>query len=125
MIAFEEIKTLVGKNKSFEENMSSLIRLSRNLEKPSDEILNKICKISKCESDLWFDFVKNEKKITAYSNARIMQGVLVIIIAYVEQIREQEQIDLINIFDDLGLLKHLSQTRVASIKVINDIINIS
>ncbi|VEI44176.1 Fe-S metabolism associated SufE [Actinobacillus equuli] len=52
-----------------------LIQLSRQLAKPTEEELAKLPEIHGCESRLWFEFQATPRKVHAYSDARLMQGI--------------------------------------------------
>lgn len=110
--------------KSWEERYRLLIKLSRQLPKPSDDELANLPEIHGCESRLWFFFQRSPRKIVAYSDARLMQGLLMIVqTALAEKSDEELQhFDLQALFDDLQITRHLTSTRLNGLKQIQGIV---
>ncbi|KMK51557.1 hypothetical protein RO21_05695 [[Actinobacillus] muris] len=100
--------------KFWEERYRLLIQLSRRLPVPSADELAQWQQIHGCESRLWFEFSLTPRQIHAYSDARLMQGLLVIILAALtEQTAAQlQQFDLHALFDELQITRHLTATRL-------------
>lgn len=109
-----EIYTQFSRCKFWEERYRLLIQLSRQLPKPTTEELEKLPQIPGCESRLWFEFSTSPRQIHAYSDARLMQGLLVIIIAALTEktALELQQFDIQALFDDLQITRHLTSTRL-------------
>ncbi|MDD0823268.1 SufE family protein [Mannheimia sp. AT1] len=100
--------------KSWEERYRLLIQLSRLLPKPSEEELVLLPEIEGCESRLWFQFQCSPRKVVAYSDARLMQGILMIVVTALDEKSEEElrDIDLKTIFDELKISPNLTSTRL-------------
>lgn len=109
-----DIYTQFSHCKFWEERYRLLIQLSRQLPVPSAEELAQWQQIHGCESRLWFDFEISPRKIHAYSDARLMQGLLVIVIAALEPKNTAELaiFDIHALFDDLQITRHLTATRL-------------
>lgn len=110
--------------KSWEERYRLLIQLSKSLDKPSEQDLQQWQEIDGCESRLWFDFTLQPRIVNAFSDARLMQGILVVLKTALQELNEAElaQLDLIALFDQLKITAHLSQTRLNGLKEIEKIV---
>ncbi|WP_301099707.1 SufE family protein [Otariodibacter sp.] len=113
-MSIDEIYIQFANCKSWEERYRLLIQLSKKLPKPTEEELAQWTEIHGCESRLWFEFQLEPRIIKAYSDARLMQGLLVIVTASLST-QSREELKLFNIqklFDDLGITRHLTSTRL-------------
>ncbi len=113
--------------KSWEERYRLLIQLSRQLPKPTEEELAQLPEIHGCESRLWFSFQIEPRKVIAYSDARLMQGILAIItIALNEKTKDELQaFNLQEMFSDLKIAPHLTSTKLNGIQQIQNLISLS
>lgn len=109
-----EIYAQFSRCKCWEERYRLLIQLSRQLPVPTPEELAKWQEIHGCESRLWFEFEISPRNISAYSEARLMQGLLVILIAALTEktAEELQQFDIYALFDALHITRHLTSTRL-------------
>ncbi|HDL5699938.1 TPA: SufE family protein [Mannheimia haemolytica] len=100
--------------KSWEERYRLLIQLSRLLAKPSEQELAQVAEIEGCESRLWFEFQVEPRKVVAYSDARLMQGILFVVsVALTEKTSEElKAFDLKTMFDELKISQNLTSTRL-------------
>lgn len=123
-MTFTEIQQQFALCKSWEERYRLLIQLSRTLPKPNEEELAKLPEIHGCESRLWFTFQHAPFNIQAYSDARLMQGILAVIIALLHEKSDEErrELDLQAVFDELKIATHLTSTRLNGIQQINRLI---
>lgn len=123
-MSLNEIYSLFKASKSWEERHRLLIQFSRQLAKPSEDELATLPEIHGCESRLWFNFSLEPRQISAYSDARLMQGILAILnIALSEKTLEQlQQFDIQALFDELQLSPHLTSTRLNGLKQIQQIV---
>lgn len=106
--------------KFWEESYRLLIKLSRQLPQPTPEELAQTPEIKGCESRLWFRFEPETNSLVAYSDARLMQGILMIIrVALLEKTpSELAQFDLEKLFAELQISRHLTSTRLNGIRQI-------
>ncbi|AUI66425.1 MULTISPECIES: SufE family protein [Glaesserella] len=121
---FNDIYVQFALCKSWEERYRLLIQLSRQLPKPTEQQLASWQEIHGCESRLWFDFQLEPRKVQGYSDARLMQGLLVILIAYLnEQSAENlQQFDIQQLFDELQITRHLTSTRLNGLQQLQSLI---
>lgn len=121
---FNQIKTQFAECKSWEERYRLLIQLSRQLPPLNDDELAKLPEIEGCESRLWFNFTLSPREIVAYSDARLMQGLLAILtIALAEQsASDLQQFDIQALFDELQITRHLTSTRLNGLKQIQAVV---
>lgn len=121
---FNQIKTQFAECKSWEERYRLLIQLSRQLPPLNDDELTKLPEIEGCESRLWFNFTLSPREIVAYSDARLMQGLLAILkIALAEQSdSDLQQFDIQALFDELQITRHLTSTRLNGLKQIQAVV---
>ncbi|WGE35281.1 SufE family protein [Actinobacillus genomosp. 1] len=110
--------------KSWEERYRLLIQLSRQLAKPTEEELAQLPEIHGCESRLWFEFQATPRKVRAYSDARLMQGILFIVVTLLNEADSAQlaHIDLTQLFDQLKISQNLTSTRLNGLQQINKII---
>ncbi|EFX90901.1 Fe-S metabolism associated domain protein [Actinobacillus ureae ATCC 25976] len=110
--------------KSWEERYRLLIQLSRQLPKPSEEELAKLPEIHGCESRLWFEFQATPRKVQAYSDARLMQGILFIVVTLLNEADSAQlaHVDLPQLFDQLKISQNLTNTRLNGLQQINKLI---
>ena len=110
--------------KSWEERYLLLIQLSRQLPKLSEAELQNVSEIHGCESRLWFAFEKSPRKVLAYSDARLMQGILMIIQTALLEKSDAElaEFNLQQLFDDLKITPHLTSTRLNGLQQIQGVI---
>ncbi|AWW34226.1 hypothetical protein CT138_04920 [Mannheimia varigena] len=100
--------------KSWEERYRLLIQFSRQLPKPSEVELVTLPEIEGCESRLWFQFQLEPRKVQAYSDARLMQGILFIVVTALTEksVEELKSFDLKAMFDELKISPNLTSTRL-------------
>lgn len=110
--------------KSWEERYRLLIQLSRQLPKLSEAELQNVSEIHGCESRLWFAFEKSPRKVLAYSDARLMQGILMIVQTALLEKSDAElaEFNLQQLFDDLKITPHLTSTRLNGLQQIQGLI---
>ncbi|WP_373818166.1 SufE family protein [Glaesserella sp.] len=110
--------------KFWEERYRLLIQLSRKLSKPDEQQLKHLPEIAGCESRLWFAFQKSPRQIHAYSEARLMQGLLFIVITALTEASEETlaQFDIQRLFDELQITRHLTSTRLNGLKQIQEMV---
>ncbi|WGE33237.1 SufE family protein [Actinobacillus genomosp. 1] len=110
--------------KSWEERYRLLIQLSHQLAKPTEEELAQLPEIHGCESRLWFEFQATPRKVRAYSDARLMQGILFIVVTLLNEADSAQlaHIDLTQLFDQLKISQNLTSTRLNGLQQINKII---
>lgn len=126
-MTFAEIQQQFSFCQSWEERYRLLIQLSRTLPKPTEAELAELPEIHGCESRLWFKFNSEPRQVQAYSDARLMQGLLAIIIAYVGElsVKELAQADLQALFSCLKITNNLTSTRLNGIQQIQQIIHVA
>lgn len=110
--------------KSWEERYRLLIQLSRQLSRPTEDELAQLPEIYGCESRLWFEFQVTPRRVQAYSDARLMQGILFIITTFLNEADSVQlaKIDLTQLFEQLKISPHLTSTRLNGLQQINHII---
>ncbi|WGE89470.1 SufE family protein [Actinobacillus arthritidis] len=106
--------------KSWEERYRLLIQLSRQLAKPTAEELAQLPEIHGCESRLWFEFQITPRKVRAYSDARLMQGILAIIVIALNEksLNELQTFSITALFDTLKISQNLTSTRLNGLRQI-------
>ncbi|MEG9481578.1 SufE family protein [Mannheimia indoligenes] len=112
--------------KSWEERYRLLIQFSRQLPKPTEEELAELPEIEGCESRLWFQFQLSPRKVEAYSDARLMQGILMIVqTALLEKsVEELKTFNLKAMFDELKISPNLTSTRLNGLGQIQKLIGV-
>lgn len=111
------------KSKSWEDKYRQLIQLSRKLPALPDELKTTENEIKGCENRVWLDVeLNNDGKYHIYgdSDGRIVKGLLAVILTTVENKTAQEiaNIDILAIFEQLGLANQISQSRTDGVNAI-------
>ena len=114
--------------KTWEERYRLIIQAGKNLPIPNENELTQMDSIQGCEVQVWFKFTeKNDRTFhfQAYSEARIMNGLLWILLQHIED-KNAEQLrhfDLTAYFTHLGIAQRLSNTRLNGLKHIEQILH--
>ncbi|HEK0449639.1 TPA: cysteine desulfurase sulfur acceptor subunit CsdE [Proteus mirabilis] len=111
------------KSKSWEDKYRQLIQLSRKLPELPDELKTTENEIKGCENRVWLGVeLNNDGKYHIYgdSDGRIVKGLLAVILTTVENKTAQEiaNIDILAIFEQLGLANQISQSRTDGVNAI-------
>ncbi len=111
------------KSKSWEDKYRQLIQLSRKLPALPDELKTTENEIKGCENRVWLGVeLNNDGKYHIYgdSDGRIVKGLLAVILTIVENKTAQEiaNIDILAIFEQLGLANQISQSRTDGVNAI-------
>ena len=111
------------KSKSWEDKYRQLIQLSRKLPALPDELKTTENEIKGCENRVWLCVeLNNDGKYHIYgdSDGRIVKGLLAVILTTVENKTAQEiaNIDILAIFEQLGLANQISQSRTDGVNAI-------
>ena len=111
------------KSKSWEDKYRQLIQLSRKLPALPDELKTTENEIKGCENRVRLGVeLNNDGKYHIYgdSDGRIVKGLLAVILTTVENKTAQEiaNIDILAIFEQLGLANQISQSRTDGVNAI-------
>ncbi|WP_386693359.1 SufE family protein [Lonepinella sp. MS14434] len=109
--------------KNWEERYRLLIQAGKNLPQPTENELAHWTEIQGCEVRLWCKISQNLDRtlqLKAYSEARIMNGLLFLLINAVngKPLDELQQFDITIFFTELGIAQRLSSTRLNGLKQI-------
>ncbi|MBO7243754.1 MAG: SufE family protein [Alphaproteobacteria bacterium] len=100
---------------TWEEKYSYLIDLGNQLPPFKEEDKTDQNKVEGCMSQVWFTHKKKEGKnyFNATSDALIVKGLEAVLIYLINEKTDEEilNLDLVQIFEELGLKDHLSPTR--------------
>ncbi|WP_286232723.1 SufS family cysteine desulfurase [Thalassotalea sediminis] len=112
----EKIMTLFESAKSWDAKHRQIMLLGKTLPTMADELKTDETLINGCESAAWIHItIDRESKvnIVAFSQAKIIKGLLVIVLAAVngKTVENVSTFDFHEYFNDLGLLQHLSPSR--------------
>ncbi|WP_394853358.1 SufE family protein [Exercitatus varius] len=110
---------------NWEDKYRLLIRLGKTLTKPED--LENYTPISGCEVNLWAKIMRNSDRtltLSAYSEARIMNGLLVILMNEVngKTVKQLDNFYFSDFFRELGIAQRLSSTRLNGLQQIETLI---
>lgn len=122
-ITLDELFQDFQKSKSWEDKYRQLIQLSRKLPALPDELKTTENEIKGCENRVWLGVeLSNDGKYHIYgdSDGRIVKGLLAVILTTVENKTAQEiaNIDILAIFEQLGLANQISQSRTDGVNAI-------
>lgn len=108
---------------NWEEKYRYLIQLGKTLPIPTADELSTWQQIHGCEANLWAKISLNSDrtlKLQAYSEARIMNGLLLILMNEVNNkaIETLKNFNITDLFSSLGITQRLSETRLNGLKQI-------
>ena len=122
------IEQQLGETKHWEERYRLIIQAGKNLPEPSEEEFATMQSIPGCEVQVWFKFTEKTDRtfhFQAYSEARIMNGLLWILLQRIENQTAEalRQFDLTAYFNALGIAQRLSSTRLNGLKHIEKMLH--
>ncbi|PVX32668.1 cysteine desulfuration protein SufE [Pasteurella langaaensis DSM 22999] len=108
---------------NWEEKYRSLIQLGKTLPVPAADELRHWQQIHGCETNLWVKIsLKSDRtlQLQAYSEARIMNGLLMILMEQVngKSLETLTSFNITDLFSSLGIAQRLSETRLNGLKQI-------
>lgn len=123
-MSFSDIQTAFANCHSWEERYRLLVQLSRQLPKLSEQQLAVLPEIEGCESRLWFQFEAEPRQILAFSDARLMQGILQIVRTLLLETPTEKlaELDLQAVFNQLKISQNLTQTRLNGLAEIQRVV---
>ncbi len=122
------IEQQLAETKHWEERYRLIIQAGKNLPEPSEDELATMQSIPGCEVQVWFKFTEKTDRtfhFQAYSEARIMNGLLWILLQRIENQTAEalHKFDLTAYFNALGIAQRLSSTRLNGLKHIEEILH--
>ena len=122
------IEQQLAETKNWEERYRLIIQAGKNLPEPSEEEFATMQSIPGCEVQVWFKFTEKTDRtfhFQAYSEARIMNGLLWILLQRIENQTAEalRQFDLTAYFNELGIAQRLSSTRLNGLKHIEKMLH--
>ena len=122
------IEQQLVETKHWEDRYRLIIQAGKNLPEPSEEEFATMHSIPGCEVQVWFKFTEKTDRtfhFQAYSEARIMNGLLWILLQHIENQTAEalRQFDLTAYFNALGIAQRLSSTRLNGLKHIEEILH--
>ena len=111
-----ELADKLRQTTGWDAQMRQLMLAGRVLPLPSDALCQPEHEVPGCESQVWLSCAVNVQgllSVQAWSNSKIVRGLLAVLIEYVQShsIAEIQSLDLAGYLDTLGLGRHLSQSR--------------
>ncbi|MBE1277266.1 cysteine desulfurase sulfur acceptor subunit CsdE [Enterovibrio baiacu] len=114
----------MAKCRSWEDKYRLVIQLGKKLPALEQSVKNQSVDIPGCESDVWLVWqeIDGIYHFSADSDARIVKGLLALIMAKIEGKTHEDlrKLDFDAYFDAMDLLNHLSQSRSNGIRAIID-----
>jgi len=122
------IEQQLAETKHWEDRYRLIIQAGKILPKPSEEEFATMQTIPGCEVQVWFKFTEKTDRtfhFQAYSEARIMNGLLWILLQRIENQTAEalHKFDLTAYFNALGIAQRLSSTRLNGLKHIEEILH--
>lgn len=122
------IEQQLVETKHWEDRYRLIIQAGKNLPEPSEEEFATMHSIPGCEVQVWFKFTEKTDRtfhFQAYSEARIMNGLLWILLQRIENQTAEalRQFDLTAYFNALGIAQRLSSTRLNGLKHIEKMLH--
>ncbi|GGO72524.1 SufE family protein [Bowmanella pacifica] len=111
-----ELADRLRQTTGWDAQMRELMLAGRHLPAPSDALCQAENEVPGCESQVWLSCALDEGgvlSIQAWSNSKIVRGLLVVLLDYVQShaVTQIPSLDLANYLSTLGLGRHLSQSR--------------
>lgn len=123
MLNFSELLTQFQQAQDWQARYRLLIQLSRQLPVPSESELAQWHEIVGCESRLWF-VQHSPHRFGAYSEARVMQGILVVLLSYLHTLTDEAlaEVEFIPLLEQLYIKTPLSHTRLQGLLHIQSLV---
>ncbi|ABR74974.1 hypothetical protein CBG46_08015 [Actinobacillus succinogenes] len=120
-----DIKQSLLNAQNWEDKYRLLIQLGKTLTKP--ENLQDYASIPGCEVNLWAKITQNSDRtltLSAYSEARIMNGLLAILMNEVngKTVKQLHDFHFSDFFHELGIAQRLSSTRLNGLQQIETLL---
>lgn len=121
------MRTQIKQAKNWEERYRLIIQSGKRLPHLNEQQLMGMQSLSGCEARVWFQFSsKNDRTFifSAFSESRIINGLLWLILDEIngKTAQQLQQFNLMDYFDDLGIAKRLSNTRLNGLRQIENIV---
>lgn len=121
-ITADDITHQMAQCRSWEDKYRFVIQMGKKLPALDESLKSESIPVSGCESKVWLVWRKHNEKyfFAADSDARIVKGLLAIVLAAAEGQSQQalRDFDFEHYFEQLDLLAHLSQSRSNGIRSI-------
>lgn len=119
----EQLKTTFTNCSSWQERYKALILLAKQASDYLDSLKDEVHQISGCENKTWLAHIQNEAQsyFIGASDAKMMQGLMIIITTYANRMIEQDCFDtkkIISFLQALNLWNDFSISKQISIEVI-------
>lgn len=116
------IKTQLQNASNWQDRVRYLIQASKNLSVPSAEQLGEMEEIPACEAKLWWQTleVNGNLNFRAYSEARIMNGILWLVLTEANSLSPLERVNFSceDFLTNIGVWQFLSSTRQHGLNLI-------
>lgn len=100
-----------------------LMQLSNLLEKVDPKTHHFLIQIKSCDNSLWFGLDPITKNAYGFSDSRLMQGLLVVIIAKLKNLDKYQNYSTDELLNELQIKNLLSQNKYQSLIEIEKLIN--
>ncbi|KZN33258.1 SufE family protein [Pseudoalteromonas luteoviolacea] len=119
-----QIQTQLNSLNGWQAKYREIMLLGKKLPSLPDALKTQDAQVQGCESNVWLhlDLDENQERlvIIADSDTRIVKGLLAIILACYNNLLPQEAklVDAYALFEEMGLIQHLSPSRGNGVKAI-------
>ncbi len=123
---WSELTSTLASSRSWQDKYRFIMQLGKKLSPLSDELKTDDFKVDGCESEVWLICQQNaEGQLIAYadSDARIVKGLLVIVLLCVAQGQRDSVTGIRATFEELGLERHLSPSRTNGLHAIMSVLD--
>ncbi|ESP93336.1 MULTISPECIES: SufE family protein [Pseudoalteromonas] len=124
-----QIQSKLNSLKGWQAKYREIMLLGKQLPVLPEPLKTPDAQVKGCESNVWLHLDLDESQqrlvIIADSDTRIVKGLLAIILACYNNALPQDaqSIDAYQLFEEMGLIKHLSPSRGNGVKAIVELIN--
>lgn len=122
-----DLKQRLTAAENWEERYRLIIQAGKNLTRPKDDELKNMQQISGCEAKVWFKICEKTDRtfhFSAYSEARIINGLLWIILSEIQDKSavQLQDFSLTDYFTALGIARRLGTTRLNGLRQIEALV---
>jgi sulfur transfer protein SufE len=125
-VELTDIQAKLKTSNSWQEKYRQIMLLGKTLPPPAESLLEEKNRVSGCESNVWLtvDVSSSNVDLQLWSDSKVVKGLLAIVLSVYQNktVQEVKGTKLKSILEELGISRHLSDSRNNGLNAINEAI---
>lgn len=121
-----DIQAKLKTSNGWQEKYRQIMLLGKTLPTPSESLLDEKNRVSGCESNVWLtvDVSSSNVDLQLWSDSKVVKGLLAMVLSVYQNktVQEVKNTELKAILEELGISRHLSDSRNNGLNAINEAI---